>query len=237
MNAIPTRCSCSFIIDEENIKSAEEIIKNNLENLKQDYPIETNIKIATNINPITSVKKALTKQHSNQLINILTAIRHGILRMHPIFKDKVDSSMNLGIVDFNPQEKDEISITCLSRGSTNTEFDKIENAMKALFEMCPIKNEFNTYIGARPWPAKSESKLAEIIAEIAKKNYNLNLEPGLTQVTIECPIFLSLGYLDVDIVAICSNIPLAHCIGEYLDINESIIYRNIIMKTLEKLTN
>ena len=105
MNAIPTRCSCSFIIDEENIKSVEEIIKNNLENLKQDYPIETNIKIATNINPITSVKKALTKQHSIQLINILTAIRHGILRMHPIFKDKVDSSMNLGIVDFNPQEK------------------------------------------------------------------------------------------------------------------------------------
>ena len=50
-------------------------------------------------------------------------------------------------------------------------------------------------------------------------------------------IFLSLGYLDADIVAICSNIPLAHCIGEYLDINESIIYRNIIMKTLEKLTN
>ena len=237
MNAIPTRCFCSFIIDEENIKFVEEIIKNNLENLKQDYPIETNIKIATNINPITSVKKALTKQHSIQLINILTAIRHGILRMHPIFKDKVDSSMNLGIVDFNPQEKDEISITCLSRGSTNTEFDKIENAMKALFEMCPIKNEFNTYIGARPWPAKSESKLAEIIAEIAKKNYNLNLEPGLTQVTIECPNFLSLGYLDADIVAICSNIPLAHCIGEYLDINESIIYRNIIMKTLEKLTN
>ena len=28
---------------------------------------------------------------------------------------------------------------------------------------------------------------------------------------------------------------LAHCIGEYLDINESIIYRDIIIKTLEKL--
>ena len=100
--------------------------------------------------------------------------------------------------------------------------------------MTPLKNELSTYIGARPWPFKPGSKLAKIMSEIAKTNYNLNLEQGLTQVTIECPTFLTLGY-DADIVAICSNIPLAHCIGEYLDINESIIYRDIIIKTLEKL--
>ena len=154
--------------------------------------------------------------------------------MHPIFRDKVDSSLNLAVVSLNCEEKSEISITCLSRGSTNTEYDKIENSMRAIFEMCPIKNTFETYIGARPWPAKTNSKLANIMSDVAKKNYNLNLEQGLNQVTIECPVFLSLGY-DADIVSICSNIPLAHCIGEYLDINESIIYRDIIIKTMEKL--
>ena len=108
--------------------------------------------------------------------------------------------------------------------------------MKAIFEMCPIRHEFDTYTAARPWPAKQNSKLARIMGEIAKNNYNLNLEPGLTQVTIECPVFLTLGY-DSDIVSICSNIPLAHCIAEYLDINESMIYRDIIIKTLEKLVD
>ena len=154
--------------------------------------------------------------------------------MHPIFKEKVDSSMNLAIVNLNLKEKEEIAITCLSRASTNTEFDKIGNSMKALLEMCPLKNELITYVGTRPWPVKQGSKLAEIMSEVAKKNHNLNLEPGLAQITIECPIFLGLGY-DADIVAICSNIPLAHCIGEYLDIHESIIYKDIIIKTLEKL--
>ena len=192
--------------------------------------------ISTNINSFENSKKALTNQDSVQFINVLTAIRHGILRMHPIFKDKVDSSLNLAVVSINYQEKTEIALTCLSRSSTNTEFDKIENSMKAIFEMCPIRNEFDTYTAARPWPAKQNSKLAGIMGEIAKNNYNLNLEPGLTQVTIECPVFLTLGY-DSDIVAICSNIPLAHCIGEYLDINESMIYRDIIIKTLEKLVD
>ena len=117
---------------------------------------------------------------------------------------------------------------------THSEYDKIDFSIKSILEMTPIKNELSTYIGARPWPFKPGSKLAQIMSEIAKKNYNLNLEQGLTQVTIECPTFLTLGY-DADIVAICSNIPLAHCIGEYLDINESIIYRDIIIKTLEKL--
>ena len=177
----------------------------------------------------------MTEQSSLQFINVLTSIRHGILRMHPVFKEKVDSSLNLAVVKLNTQEKDEIIITCLSRACTNTEFDKIDFSMKSILEMTPLKNELNTYIGARPWPFKPGSKLAPIMTEIAKNKYNLNLEQGLTQVTIECPAFISLGY-DADIVAICSNIPLAHCIGEYLDINESIIYRDIILKSLEKLS-
>ena len=234
MNAIPTHCSCSFIIDEEKKNLAENIIKENLENLKLDYPNETGINISTKMDKLSTQKKALTILDSIQFINALTAIRHGILRMHPIFRDKVDSSLNLAVVSLNCEEKSEISITCLSRGSTNTEYDKIENSMRAIFEMCPIKNNFETYVAVRPWPAKTNSKLANIMSDIAKKNYNLNLEQGLNQVTIECPVFLSLGY-DADIVSICSNIPLAHCIGEYLDINESIIYRDIIIKTLEKL--
>ena len=234
MNAIPTHCSCSFIIEDEQKNLVENIITKNLDNLKQDFPIETGINISTKFNKLSNQKNALTILDSIQFINVLTTIRHGILRMHPIFKDKVDSSLNLAIVDFNCEEKPEISITCLSRGSTNTEFDKIENSMRAIFEMCPIKNKFETYIGGRPWPVNPNSKLAEIMINVAKTNYNLNLEKGLNQVTIECPIFLSLGY-DADIVSICSNIPLAHCIGEYLDINESIIYRDIIIKTLEKL--
>ena len=155
--------------------------------------------------------------------------------MHPVFKDKVDSALNLAVVKLNTQEKDEIIITCLSRACTNTEFDKIDFSMKSILEMTPLKNELSTYTGARPWPFKPGSKLAPIMTEIAKTKYNLNLEQGLTQVTIECPTFISLGY-DADIVSICSNIPLAHCIGEYLDINESIIYRDIILKSLEKLT-
>ena len=234
MNAIPTHCSCCFIIDEENKNNVENLIKNNLEELKQDFPIETKTTISTDIKPLSNQVKALTYQHSIHFINFLTAIRHGILRMHPIFKEKVDSSMNLAIVSLNLKEKEEIAITCLSRASTNTEFDKIGNSMNALLEMCPLKNEFNTFVGTRPWPIKQGSKLAEIMSEVAKKNHNLNLELGLTQITIECPIFLNLGY-DADIVSICSNIPLAHCIGEYLDIHESIIYKDIIIKTLEKL--
>ena len=237
MNAIPTHCLVSFIIDESNKIEVENLIKKDLENLQNDFPVETNIKILSNIISLSSPIKALTNQDSIQFINCLTSIRHGILRMHPMFKDKVDSSNNLAIVSLNFKEQAEISITCLSRGTTNTEFDKIENAMKSIFEMCPIKNELSTYIGARPWPAKSKSKLAEIMGEIAKNNYGLNLEQGVTQVTIECPVFINLGYDYADIVAICTNIPLAHCIGEYMDINESIVYKDIIIKTLEKLVD
>ena len=237
MNAIPTHCSISFIIDENNKNDVENIINNDLENLKSDYPVETDIKISTNIISLSSPIKSLTMQDSIQFINALTSIRHGILRMHPKFKDKVDSSNNLAVVSLSFKDQAEISITCLSRGTTNTEFDKIENSMKAIFELCPIKNEFSTYIGARPWPAKPNSKLAEIMGEVAKNNYGLNLEQGVTQVTIECPIFINLGYDDADIVAICTNIPLAHCIGEYIDINESIVYKDIIIKALEKLVD
>ena len=243
INAIPTHCECSFIIDEQNKNTSEKIINTVLSNLKQDFStIEKNINYIISYNNISSNKYVLTKQDSIQIINILTAIRHGIVRMHPIFKDKVDSSLNLAQISFNINKKEneeyeaEIFISALSRGSTNTEFDKIENSMKAIFELCPIKNEFSCYVASRPWPVKEKSELAEIIKNVAKEYHNLDLELGLTQVTIECPIFLSLGYDDADIISICSSIPLAHCIGEYLDIHESIKFRDIIIKTLGKLT-
>ena len=243
MNTIPTSCECSFIVDEQNKSISEKIIISIIQNLKEDFStIETKLNYSINYNTLTANKNALTKQDSIQIINVITLIRHGIMRMHPVFKERVDSSNNLGIVSLKYNKKEngeneaEVSITCYSRGATNTEFDKIENSIRAIFELCPIKNEFKTYIGSRPWPPKENSKLAEIMGNIAKENYNLDLKPGLVQVTIECPIFLSLGYDDADIVSICSNVPLAHCIGEYLDIHESIIYRDIIIKTLEKLT-
>jgi dipeptidase D len=243
MNAIPTNCECSFIIDEKNKNLADSLINTVLSNLKEDFStIEKNINCSINYNNISSNINVLTKNDSIQIINVLTIIRHGIIRMHPKFKDKVDSSMNLAQVNLtfnkkgNEEYEAELFINGLSRASTNTEFDKITNSMKAIFELCPIRSEFSTYLGSRPWPAKEKSELAELMRKIAKENYNLDLEPGLTQVTIECPVFLTLGYLDTDIVSICSSIPLAHCIGEYLDIKESIIYRDIILKTLGQLT-
>ena len=243
MNAIPTNCECSFIIDEQNKSQVENRINSVLSNLKEDFSaIEKNINCEINYNSISTDKNALTVKDSINIINVLNCIRHGIVRMHPIFKDKVDSSMNLAQVSLkfdknkNEEIEAEVFINGLSRASTNTEFDKISYSMKAIFEMCPIRNEYSTYVGSRPWPAKVNSELAKIMREIAKENYNLELEPGLSQVTIECPVFLSLGYHDADIVSICSSIPLAHCIGEYMDIQESMNYRDIILKTLGKLT-
>ena len=58
-----------------------------------------------NYNGVSTDKYALTKQDSIQIINVLTLIRHGILRMHPVFKEKVDSSNNLGIVSLNFTKK------------------------------------------------------------------------------------------------------------------------------------
>ena len=243
INAIPTHCECSFVVDEQNKNLAENIINTKLQELKQDFlTIEKNINCSIKYNNISSNVNALTKEDSKTIINILTIIRHGIVRMHPVFKDKVDSSMNLATISLKFNKKDnekyeaEVFISGLSRGSTNTEYDKIENAMRAIFELCPIKNEFSTYIASRPWPSKEKSELANIMRDISKEKYNLDLEPGLCQVTIECPVFLTLGYDDADIVAICSNIPLAHCIGEYMDIHESIKYRDIIIQSLGKLT-
>ena len=182
MNAIPTHCSCTFIIEEQDKNNVENIIKKNLEELKQDFPIETDIKISLDIKPLTKETKALTEQSSLQFINVLTSIRHGILRMHPVFKDKVDSSLNLAVVKLTTAEKDEIIITCLSRASTNTEFDKIDFAMKSILEMTPLKNELITTKGEREelWRLYREDKnidkneIKEKIDKLSNKIVRIN---------------------------------------------------------------
>ena len=57
INAIPTNCECSFIIEEKNKDSAKKIIDSVLQNLKEDfYNIEANINCSVNYNNLLGKK-------------------------------------------------------------------------------------------------------------------------------------------------------------------------------------
>jgi hypothetical protein len=79
------------------------------------------------------------------------------------------------------------------------------------------------------------SRLAGLFADAFEQLTGERTKFGITQVTIEPPEFLALGY-DIDMVALSPSVPKAHTIGEYFDIGEAITWRNVVFDVLSKLT-
>ena len=73
-----------------------------------------------------------------------------------------------------------------------------------------------------------------MMVDAASEVFGKQMKKGLIQVTIEPAEFQWLGY-DGEMVSVCPSIPLAHCIGEWMGIEEAMKWREIILKVIAKL--
>ena len=233
INAIPTHCKCTVAIEAEKIELATKIANEALNDLIDAFKlVEHDIKCGISTESIDSGKKVINSYESHQLIYLIQAAHHGIVRFHPQFPTTVDTSLNLALASFD-SEKSKFHIHLFSRSATQAELDNVDYTVKSLFNMSPLKPVFRTQLAGHPWSPR-ESKVAKIVQETAKGIIG-DMPLGILQVTVEPAEFLFLGY-DADMVSICPSLPKAHCIGEWMDIDEANRWRDVILKVLPQLT-
>jgi di/tripeptidase len=89
---------------------------------------------------------------------------------------------------------------------------------------------------SRPWTPDVHSRLAKLFVDSFKAVTGAPKPVGFTQGSIETGEFAALRY-DFEMVALAPSIPKAHCIGEFVDINECIVWKKVIFDVLTKLVD
>lgn len=161
-NAIPREAWVHLICDASYYSDVVLFFEREFASIKREYR-KTDPEAQISIKQIAEVKEEpLAPRSARGLINLLLALPHGVLKMHPEIPDLVETSTNLAIVK---TEEQVAKIICSSRSSLQSALKATRSMIRAMAEIAGA--EIKQSAGYPGW----EPNLASPLLKVAKKVY------------------------------------------------------------------
>ena len=228
-NAIPKNCKVIISVNKENIEKVKELCFNFEKDLKHEYKVEEpNIKII--IEDSEKLNKQLTKKITENLIKFLILIPDGVQSMSKDIHGLVESSLNIGIVEFL---EDKINFVVDIRSSVKSKKIEIVDRVEAL---CNVMGLSVIKKGDYPeWEYEANSK----IKDLSIKTYHdlFGVEPKITALHagLECGVFKEKMGSDIEIISLGPDIFDVHTPNEHLKIESVEKYYIFLIQLLKNM--
>lgn len=210
-NVIPSSLSSVIAVkDKELVKS---IAKNLLEEVRNEYRY-TDPDISITVED-GSADKALDKNSSAKLADLLYTSRYGVYEYSPIMKGVVETSDNLAIVTLN---EDEVRVVWSIRSSIESAKMNLANSIATLAERFGLKAVIS---GSYPaWQPNMDSAFTKEVAEAyerieGKKPVIIAIHAGL-----ECGI-INDKIEGMDSISIGPNLYDVHSVNEHVEVDSA----------------
>jgi dipeptidase D len=232
MNIIPRFARAKVAVSAQDTEQAVGIIEQSWRGiLKETEGTDESEPVFEVKNRVVTNEVSLNIDETVKIVNVLLVYQNGPIRMSPTFEGMVDTSDNLAVVK---TDSDCITIISFPRSVIQTKLDETDQRIRAICELSGLECELSKRHAGAPWPPKLNSGLARLVKDSFEAITGVRKQLGFTQVTIEPSEFLALGY-DMDMVSVCPSVPKAHTIGEFVDIDECVVWRKVILDVLPKL--
>ena len=213
VNAIPRQAEAVLAFESVRSEKVRKIVKD-LEQILQQELALTDKEFTFTYTPFEREKpsKGFTAQDSSRIILLLAALPDGVARMNPRFKDAVETSNNLGILQSNA---DSITFVSNQRSSSLAGLGELTAKIREIsFEAGASANDQNAY---DPWQPNPDSALLKRSKEVYYKLFGR--EPVVTVIHggLECGV-LAAKFKNMDIIAIGPTVQGAHAPGERVHI-------------------
>lgn len=175
-----------------------------------------------------------TVSDSKRYTDLLLLLPNGVHRMSPQFPDTVQTSDSISLLRI---KNGQFEVHFYMRSSSQSQLELLMSSFYALLRVFGEKYDIKELHPYPAWEPRTKSKLAKLVQQVYKEKTNENIEFGLLSVSVEPSMFVKLGYTDAEIVSVCPSIPLAHAPGEWVSIDESVKWRNVIHASIEKLAS
>ena len=222
-NAIMDSASIKILSKEKiNVLKLEKNIKNTLYQL-QEYNAKVSV---TSKEGTTEVFK---EKYSNNIISYLKKVKNGVISYEEELPDKVQASLNLGIISTHDNQ---VTIRHLIRSSNEKKKVEIVSHIKDLAHKNSFSfHEINSFPG---WEYQKKSQLRDLLKKEYKNMFHKELEIDVTHAGLECGILVS-KKSSLDCVSIGPNIMDAHTPKERVEIesvNRTFDYLLSVLKNM-----
>ncbi|RPI77187.1 MAG: aminoacyl-histidine dipeptidase [Desulfobacteraceae bacterium] len=213
VNAIPRQAEAVLAFDSVRSEKIRKIAKDLEQILHQELAL-TDKGLTVTLAPFEREKpsKGFTVQDSSRVISLLAALPDGVANMNPRFKDVVETSNNLGILQSNA---DSITLVSNQRSSSLAGLGELTAKIRNIcFAAGATTNDQNSY---DPWQPNPDSALLKRGKGVYRKLFGR--EPLVTVIHggLECGV-MAAKFRNMEIIAIGPTIQGAHAPGERVHI-------------------
>lgn len=226
-NAIPREAEVIITTEVSNVSKVQEIASNVLKTVKEELRVQDpDITITVEK---SECKKQLTKDVTEKIVSYLVLVPDGVQTMSEDIKGLVESSLNLGVIEFN---EDKITFVSSIRSSVKSLKYAIADKIASLAKL--IGAELVSDSDYPEWQYEPNSKIRDLSIQTYKELTGEDAKIDAIHAGLECGL-LKEKMQDVDMISFGPNLYDVHTPSERMSISSVEKVWNFIVKLLENM--
>lgn len=227
-NAIARESRCSIVITEENVSSLHKAVKEYQGCVTNELAL-ADPNITLSLSPMALPRQVMDTQSQQNLLNLIQASPHGVMRMSDELQGVPETSLNLGVIKINQQEA---TLLSLVRSQIDSGRNDTVHHLKALAQLAGAEfMESGAYPGWKPEP---DSPIVGIVRDTYRDIYQKEAAFMVIHAGLECGLFKE-PYPDMDMVSIGPTIRFPHSPDEKVNIKTVGQYWDLLLAVLQRI--
>lgn len=230
-NAIPREAFVEISLSKDDLSKLESIIEQYKSTLQNELgKVEPNLEITLTEVKSDKIKRVLTTEHQNKIINWLNSAPNGVVRMSDQLQGVVETSLNLGIVNI---EDNQLNVHFLIRSQVDSAKDAVVSTLISLSQLANANYEIKG--GYSGWEPNLNSSLLQLAQDKYYEIFSQKPKIMVIHAGLECGLFKQ-SYPNMDMISIGPTIVSPHSPDEKVNIQSVIRYWELLIAMLRSAT-
>ena len=227
-NAIPREAFAEMTLCKQDLPQLESIVKHYQTTLDNELGhVEPSIQITLSEVTSDKVKRVLTIEHQNKIINYLHSAPNGVVRMSDQLHGVVETSLNLGIVNIL---ENQLNTHYLIRSQVDSAKDAVISTLISLSQLTNANYEISG--GYSGWEPNLNSSLLQLAKDKYYEIFSQKAKIMVIHAGLECGLFKQ-TYPNMDMISIGPTIVSPHSPDEKVNIQSVIRYWELLIAILK----
>ena len=227
-NAIPRECAVKIALNKHSVEFAKGIIDEMGKKLKDEFKI-VEPDFSWEINDCKLPETVCDLASTEDMVNLLMTIPHGVLMMSAAVEGLVETSTNLAVAKL---EDDVFEVLCSHRSSIASAIDWVGDMHRAIGEAFGLEIEQDE--GYPGWTPNPDSEVLKIAKESFKKVLGYEPEVKAIHAGLECGI-ISEKCGGLDAISFGPTIEGAHSPDERVSIKSTQVFWDCLVELLKDI--
>ena len=230
-NAIPREAEAILFLSENDFPNADEVINEFQKSIQNEYrTVDKGVKVFLKKTDL-KFENVFTDEFTNEIINVILALPHGVISMSQDILGLVETSTNLATINLVDGK---VRLGTSQRSSVDSAKEYIANSVSAVFNLTDA--DVKAGDGYPGWKPNMDSELLKVSKKVFKEMFGKEAEIKAIHAGLECGI-LEGKNPGMDMISFGPTIQNAHSPDEKVNVETVSKFYDLLKGILKEFAN